>query len=176
MTFIVADMETVLIEDVHVPYAVGFLVIEPGIDISSETTHSIETYFSEDYPFDTLRKRSNKMLFDFIERLVTVVKKKRSIQMVYFHNLSRFDGIFLLKYLATHNDIYTFRPLMRNNRLYELILYKNKKVIFRLRDSLSLLTSSLDDLAKNLCPHLGSDLYNMMKCKSRIWPITRGNC
>ncbi|GJR92385.1 DNA polymerase-like protein [Tanacetum coccineum] len=36
MPFIVADTETVLINEIHVPYAVGFLVVEPGDTLSSE--------------------------------------------------------------------------------------------------------------------------------------------
>lgn len=152
--FIVADIETLLINDVHVPYAVGFLVVRPGDDLSE----FIETYFSEDYPtivFSSFEERSNKILFDFIERIVVVVRKDPSIHIVYFHNFSRFDGIILLKYLATHGVKYTFKPLMMNNRLYELSVYHGKKLLFRLRDSLTLLTSSLANLAKNLCPHLG---------------------
>lgn len=33
--FIVADLETVLVNDVHVPYAAGFVVVTPDIDIES---------------------------------------------------------------------------------------------------------------------------------------------
>lgn len=153
--FIVADLETLLINDVHVPYAVGFMVVQPGDDLSS----FIETYFSEDYPtivFSSFEERSNKILFDFIERIVVVVRKDPSIHIVYFHNFSRFDGIILLKYLATHGVKYTFKPLMRNNRLYELSVYRGNKLLFRLRDSLTLLTGSLANLAQNLCPHLGN--------------------
>lgn len=157
--FIVANIETLLINDVHVPYAVGFLVVRPGDDLSKKRGYGIETYFSEDYPdivFPSFDERSNKMLFDFIERIAVVVKQDRSIKNVYFHNFSRFDGIILLKYLATHSVKYTFIPLMRNNRLYELSVYRGRKLLFRLRDSYTLLTSSLDNLARNLCPHLGN--------------------
>lgn len=94
------------------------------------------------------------MLFDFIERLAVVVRQNPSIRT--FHNFSRFDGILLLKHLATHGVKYTIKPLMRNHRLYELAVYLGKKLLFRLRDSFSLLTSSLANLAKNLCPQLGS--------------------
>ena len=156
--FIVADTETVIQNTTHVPYAVGFLVVRPGDDLSSETGNIIETYFSEDYPdivFETFEERSNKMLFDFIERLAVVVRKNTSIHTVYFHNFSRFDGIILLKYFATHGVKYTIKPLMRNHRLYELAVYLGKKLLFRLRDSLTLFPSSLNNLAKNLCPQLG---------------------
>lgn len=158
-TFIVADTETVILNNVHVPYAAGFLVVRPGDDLSSEVGYGIETYFSEDYPdivFETFEERSNKMLFDFLERLAVVVRQNPSIKTVYFHNLSRFDGILLLKHLATHGAKYTIKPLMRNHMLYELAVYLGKKQLFCLRDSLTLLTGSLNNLARNLCPQLGS--------------------
>lgn len=153
--FIVADIETLLIDDVHVPYAVGFLVVRPGESISED----IPVYFSEDVPptlFETFEDRSNKILFDFIERIAFVVKKDRSIKNVYFHNFSRFDGLILLKYFATRGEKYRINPLMRNHRLYELKVYRGKRLLFSIRDSLTLLPGSLNSLARNLCPHLGS--------------------
>lgn len=164
--FIVADIETVMEtvlekdveKDVHVPYAVGFLVVRPDDDLS-DIDESIETYFSEDYPtivFPSIEDRSNKILFDFIERIAVVVRQDPSIKIVYFHNFSRFDGILLLRYFAIHGVKYKFIPLLRNNKLYELSIYHGKKLLFRIRDSLTLLTSSLANLAKNLCPQLGS--------------------
>ena len=162
--FIVADTETLLINDTHIPYAVGFLVVRPGVDLSSEKGDGIETYFSEDYPsmvFDTRypskEKRSDRMLIDFISRISVVVRRDPLINVVYFHNFSRFDGIIILKHIAIHGVEYTVKPLLRNHRLYEVAVYSysGKKLLFRLRDSLTLLPSSLDDLAKNLCPQLG---------------------
>ncbi|KAI3664395.1 hypothetical protein L1987_89855 [Smallanthus sonchifolius] len=43
-----------------------------------------------------------------------------------------------------------------NNMLYELSVYSGRKVLFRLRDSLNLLPGTLNNLAKSLCPSLGS--------------------
>lgn len=120
---------------------------------------SHETYFSENYPstlFPSFLERSSKVMFDFIERIVVLVRLNPSIKCVYFHNFSRFDGILLLKYLSKQDDKkYRFKPLMRNHKLYELALYHNKKLLFRIRDSLTLLPGSLDKLAENLCPEIG---------------------
>jgi len=118
--FIVADTETVIVNDVHVPYASGFLVVKPGEDVGSKPDYSIETYFSEDhiYFIPEFEERSNRMLFDFLERLA-VVAAETKIQTVYYHNFSRFDGILLIKYYASYGDKYTIKPLMRNNKLYE---------------------------------------------------------
>lgn len=72
--FIVADTETILINQIHVPYAVGFLVVKPGLNLSSNA--DIETYFSEDHIIrkdcNTFEKRSNKIMKDFINRFSVV--------------------------------------------------------------------------------------------------------
>ena len=44
--FIVADMETIIINQVHFPYAVGLMMVRPGEQINEIM---IDTYFSEDY-------------------------------------------------------------------------------------------------------------------------------
>ena len=151
--FIVADTETVLVNDVHVPYAAGFLFVYPGKAIN---THKIYTEFSEDalLVLPEFEDRSNKLMFGFLESLAWAAGEAK-IQTVYFHNFSRFDGIILMKHYAKHGDKYTIKPLMRNNRLYELVVSQGNKVVLRFRDSLNLLPSKLDTLAKTLCPELG---------------------
>ena len=162
--FIVADTETVLVNGVHVPYAAGFLFVYPGQAINS---HNIYTEFSEDddalFVIPEFEDRSNKLMFGFLESLAWAAGEAK-IQTVYFHNFARFDGIILMKHYAKHGDKYTIKPLMRNNRLYELVVSKGEKglkgkkgmkVVLRFRDSLHLLPSSLDTLAKTLCPELG---------------------
>lgn len=131
-------------------------MVRPGEDLSSKM-ECIDTYFSEDYSIilDSFEERSTKVLFDLIERISTIVRQDKSIRTIYFHNFSRFDGILLLKHLACHNKCYTLKPLMRNNTLYELVVYDGKKKLFCFRDSLFLLPSTLANLAKNLCPDLG---------------------
>nr|QHR86556.1 putative DNA polymerase [Picea sitchensis] len=153
MPFLVADTETVLVDGVHVPYAAGFLPVYPGEDVDN---YSIYTEFSEDSlsVLPSFEDRSDKMLYDFLERLARVAEKYK-IPMVYFHNLSRFDGILLIKFYAKHGNTYSIKPLMRNLRLYELVVSRGNKVVLRLRDSLALLPGSLDTLAKTLCPQLG---------------------
>ncbi|MCH91257.1 DNA polymerase [Trifolium medium] len=159
--FIVADTETVIIDSAHVPYAIGFLVVNPGDDLLSEDKgfNMIETYFSESYHyqiFPSIHDRSNRMLSDFIARLVVVVRQHTLVRTVYFHNFSRFDGIMLLRHLVINGKMYRIKPLMRNNMLYEIAVYLDNKLVFNLRDSLTLLTSPLNTLAKHLCPQLGS--------------------
>jgi len=61
----------------------------------------------------------------------------------------------LLKHLACHHK-YELKHLFRNNSLYELGVYSGNNMLFRFRDSLNLLPSSLNSLAKSLCPELGT--------------------
>ncbi|XP_038683072.1 DNA polymerase-like [Tripterygium wilfordii] len=152
--FIVADTETILIDNVHKPYAAGLMLVRPGEEISSLM---IDTYFSEDYSiiFSSKEEKSTKVLYDLVLRISTIVRQEQSTLTIYFHNFSRFDGILLLKHLACHHKSYKLKPLMRNNRLYELAVYSGKKMLFRFRDSLNLLPGKLSALAKNLCPGLG---------------------
>lgn len=67
-----------------------------------------------------MEDRSNRMLFLFLERIEAVVKLEKEILTIYFHNLSRFDGIILMKYFASKGDKYHIKPLLRNHRLYKL--------------------------------------------------------
>lgn len=152
--FLVADTETILIDDVHKPYAAGLLMVRPGEEINDL---KIETYFSEDYSIilDSFEDRSTKVLYDLVLRISTIVRQEKSIMTIDFHNFSRFDGIILIKHLACHHKNYKLKPLMRNRMLYELAVYSGKKLLFRFRDSLHLLPGKLDDIAKNLCPGLG---------------------
>lgn len=152
--FIVADTETILIDNEHKPYAVGLLLVRPGKEINNRL---IDTYFSEDHSIilDSFEERSTKVLFDFIKRIDAIVRKEKEALTIYFHNFSRFDGIFVLKHLACHHKSYKLKPLVRNHRLYEIAVYSGKKMLFCFRDSLNLLPGKLSDLAKNLCPNLG---------------------
>lgn len=138
--FIVADTETVLLNDIHVPYAAGFLIVYPGDDIAAMSDSATRIFFSEDSAFlmPEFKKRSNHMMSQFLEALA-LVAERRKVHTVYFHNLSRFDGILLLKHYGSHESKYTIKPLMRNLLLYELVVYRGKKVVLRFRDSYTLL-------------------------------------
>lgn len=152
--FIVADTETIYLDNIHKPYAAGLMMVRPGDKINKI---SINYYFSEDYSIilDSFEERSTKVLYDFVLRILSIVRKEKSTLTIYFHNFSRFDGILLLKHLAYHHKSLKLKPLMRNNRLYELAVYSGKKMLFRFRDSLNLLPGNLNSLGKNLCPDLG---------------------
>lgn len=152
--FIVADIETILINNEHKPYAAGLLLVRPGEQI---TDRLIYTNFSEDHSIkiSSFEERSTKVLYDLVSKIVSLVRNEKQSLTIYFHNFSRFDGILLLKHLACHHQNYKLKPLIRNHRLYEIVVYSDTKNLFRLRDSLNLLPGKLSSLAKNLCPELG---------------------
>ncbi|KAF3433475.1 hypothetical protein FNV43_RR24577 [Rhamnella rubrinervis] len=122
--FIVADTETILIDNVHKLYAAGLMMVCPGEEINEIM---IDTYLVRITPQSWIPLKKGVL---------------------------RFDGIILLKHLASHHKSYKLKPLMRNNRLYELVVYSGKKILLCFRDSLNLLPGKLANLAKN-SPGLG---------------------
>jgi DNA polymerase type B, organellar and viral len=92
-----------------------------------------------------------KVLFtSFIEQLLTFFGKSNNL-MVYAHNLSGFDGIFLMKHLLSFGKV---EPLLFNGRLMSIKInnklaggkYYGKVIIFK--DSYLLLPLSLRKLCK----------------------------
>lgn len=71
--------------------------------------------------------------------------RKYSGYRVYFHNLSKFDSIFLLKHLIC---LYKVKPVKRDGALIELNIDFGKGSLF-IHDSLLLLPTKLADLAKS---------------------------
>ncbi|KAH0447230.1 hypothetical protein IEQ34_023942 [Dendrobium chrysotoxum] len=130
--FLVADTETILIDNEHKPYAVGLLLVRPGKEIKNQL---IDTDFSEDHSL---------ILDSFEKGVLRILAIQRKISFHYLlHNFSRFDGIFLLMHLACHHKSYKLKPLVRNHRLYEIAVYSGKKKLFCFRDSLNLLQANL---------------------------------
>nr|AYM32740.1 DNA polymerase [Silene vulgaris] len=155
--FMVADIETVVIDEIHVPYAIGVLKVYPGVKV---LTDDIDTFYSENYNknlFPKFEDRSQKLMLDFINRLITITRRnsKYKMNVIYFHNLSSFDGLFLIKHMIYNHQNYELKPIIRENVIYEIAVCLGKRVLFRLRDSLHLLPCNLDSLAKSLCPELG---------------------
>lgn len=88
-SFLVADTETILVDNVHVPYAAGFCLVKPGLGIPNK--NQIETYYSEDFREESFTDRSNIMLKHFLTRLAVKAKEEK-INKVYFQHFAKFDG------------------------------------------------------------------------------------
>ncbi|KAK4372700.1 hypothetical protein RND71_008084 [Anisodus tanguticus] len=96
--FIIADLETLITgeENTHKPYAAGLMLILPKEPVKY---NRVETYFSEDYiAINSFDERSSKVLEDFLSRIEHIAKGFRPALTIDFHNLGRFDGVFLLKH------------------------------------------------------------------------------
>lgn len=181
--FLVADLETVSVEgpsddgdsDVffpgdtgakketslirwHMAYAAGVMVVDRDSDVRSS---DIYTYLSEDYSpqlYPRFQDRSVRMLSEFVRWLINLSKpkgNKPNKPIVYFHNFSGFDDILLIKHLVMHHPELSPKPILRNNKLYELNVYSGRKLVLKCRDSLTLFPDSLAKLGQSLCPELG---------------------
>ena len=156
--FIVADIETVMLDGVQVPYAAGYLSVKPGDDLTTLPSYSINTFFSEDHisMYSDFEERSKSMFYQFCSNMESCVQKSvGKVRTIYFHNLGSFDGLFLLNYYVSKGNRYKIKPLIRNHKVYELKVYLDGKLLMRFRDSYILLPGSLSSLGKTLCPELG---------------------
>ncbi|KAF3635477.1 hypothetical protein FXO38_17508 [Capsicum annuum] len=131
--FIVVDLETLIAGEgeTHKPYAVGLMLVLPKEPVKY---NRVETYFSDDYIIiKCFDDRSSKMMDDFLSKIEHISKGFRSVLTIYFHNLGKFDGIFLLKNLVSNwkGDV---RPLVRNHHIYEISVKSGKRVLFCFRD------------------------------------------
>ncbi|KAF6139013.1 hypothetical protein GIB67_010739 [Kingdonia uniflora] len=119
--FIIANLETILINSIQKPYAAGYLVVEQGIEIRALQDSKFITFLSKNSNPDlsNFQDRSNRTIFGFQEFLEKVANFI-GIRIVYFHNFSRFDGIVILMYYTTYGEINTIKPLMRNLKIYTL--------------------------------------------------------
>lgn len=177
--FMVADIETIMLypEDYkevvnqnpaqipnkrHYPYAASFMVVDPKIKLKKvDVQHCFSHEFESTYP--SFYDQSEQVLRTFIKKILSEGRKIRKTPIIYFHNMSRFDGILLAQHLTTHHKHeWTIEPNMRNGTMYELSVYKTVKstpdkdqasgnrLLFRLRCSLLILPLSLEELANQM--------------------------
>ena len=127
--FMVMDIETQTINNVMTPYTI---CIFDGVNKLS--------FYLTDY------KNYNDMI---IHAINSIMKRKYNGYKVYVHNLSNFDGIFLLKILSVIDNIKIF-PIIKDNKMINIKLsyegINNYTISFR--DSLLMLPSSLNKLTK----------------------------
>jgi hypothetical protein len=162
--FMVGDIETLPYpmgkegRDCHLAYAAGYMVVYPD---KKPHKNYINRYFLEDYKhvLDDPVERSGKLLSEMIDNILSDAKHLRGAVTLYFHNMSQFDGILILRHLTlTHKDVHV-EQLVRNSRIYEISIYKKsgkkkrKRRLVRILDSFLLLPASLRELAVSFCPN-----------------------
>lgn len=122
---IYADIETIIIEETHYPYAIGFTYNNKYFDLMVETEEEILNY---------------SIVETFINQFHTNEKK-----IIYFHNMSNFDGFLILHKILHQN--YNVTLTERNNTIYNIKIDNN---IF-IRDSYLILPSSLKQIGHFFC-------------------------
>jgi hypothetical protein len=96
-----------------------------------------------------LSKNNVKLLFsDFFK---TIFSRKYKNYKIYFHNLSGFDGVFLLKRLVDLK--YKIEAKVLSGKIIQILVSREKVGLnFTLNDSLLMMLQSLDKLAKSFIP------------------------
>lgn len=166
--FIVADLETLLmrIRDTdenksHVPYAGGYMMVDMDKPVN---VTDITTFYAHDQSIvvKDFNDMSTRMLTSMIHRIIKDVQRTGSSMPVYFHNLSQFDGLMILSLLTKrfHNEKWRVDPIVRNDCIYSIKLYKlsksgRKRLVLTFMDSCLLLKGKLADLAVSFTPELG---------------------
>lgn len=125
--FITLDIETYIKDGLLIPYLICFY----------DGKNFFSFYFS-DYT------SVEQMILDCLKSIL--IRKYKGYK-IYAHNLSKFDIIFLLKYLV---KLATIDPIIHNGRIISLnVNYgKNKEYQIEFKDSLLLLLASLNKLCK----------------------------
>ena len=83
--------------------------------------------------------------------LIYLIQPKYNNYKIYIHNLSNFDGIFLLKYIVKFvykNKKVVVKPIMKNRKMINIDIIFDQKFKISLRDSYLILLASLKKLAK----------------------------
>lgn len=124
---IIADFETIIINNKHYVYAIGWY-------------HDYK--YNEIIITDNIKENSNKIIIKFINKIIF-----KSIKYVYFHNLGAFDGVFILNAwneLIQKNieSTESINAIIRNNKILKITI--NKTIFI---DSYNILPSSLNNLS-----------------------------
>jgi len=127
------DLETILINGVHVPYLLCWY--------DGEVTKS---YFIE----NTNPLNLEENILNMVRKAITDISiRKYKGYKVYFHNFSKFDGYFLVKYLSQLGFV---DPILHKGRIISVnFLKKDTKYNITFKDSYLLLPSSLKKLCKS---------------------------
>ncbi len=129
--FITLDIETRTIDNIMEPYC-----------ISIYDGSKFNTFYLSDF------KNSKEMLINAISALM---KRSYNGYKVYIHNLSHFDGIFLLRILSSIPNT-NLTPIMKEGKMISLKFSWNtnstKTYSIDFKDSLLMLPNSLSKLAK----------------------------
>jgi len=129
---IVMDIETRDINNVKLPYCICIF----------DGKNKYEFYLSNFNSIDQMLE----------EALLFLFKAKYNKHKIYFHNLSYFDSVYIIRILAklSKSNNYYFKPQIKDGRILNLKLNYGKNYNIYFRDSYLLMPESLDKLAKSM--------------------------
>lgn len=127
--FVTMDIESRKINNISKPYLIS---IYDGIK-----SHS---FYLADY--------NNNVEAMLIAAFKCLMRSKFNQYKIYLHNLSYFDGVFILKILASLPDTQLF-PRRHEGKFIDLKLCYGPKYSFNFRDSLLMMPLALSDLTKS---------------------------
>ena len=131
---IIGDIETLFYQGRQYPFSFGYYVEETQVYYNYFLTDRVHTNDND----DIIIEKSYDMIYEALENL-RILRKKLSSGIVFFHNLGKFDGIFLLEALLKKQ----LKPkiISRKGDIYEI---KYDTLCFR--DSYKILPRSIKDL------------------------------
>lgn len=95
-SFLVADFETVLVNDVQQAYAAGFMEINPNDELTPSSINLVTSFFCKEPTEETSFEDLSYQLLTNFTRKLEVRASDSGSRTCYYHNLGRFDGLFLL--------------------------------------------------------------------------------
>lgn len=129
-----ADFETCVINNRHlvICYSIYDRAKTPTVGIIPDN-------------YTDIHLESKKLMKSFLDELFKSSKR----ELVYFHNGSKFDFMFLLDYVSLNPQDYQIDLLTRDNVIYKIKIKKQNRVI-EIRDSYQILKDSLAKLAASI--------------------------
>lgn len=150
-----ADIETIIINNKHFPYAIGW---------------NDNFFFKYEYATNEEEIKNYTVIANFLHRISIHSNKKI---LLLFHNMSNFDGILFLNFLITKRNI-TPTIIDRENKIFEIKFSYNSNTIY-IRDTLLILPMSLEKIGNTFSPIKKLDfniekinIYNFLLFKKKV--------
>ena len=138
--FVTMDLETINLNGKLVPYLINGY--NGSKHITSYVTKSPKVAIQDPELYFNMQA---DLFSNFMDQLRSPSFVKNKVIYVYAHNLSGFDGIFLMKHLLFHGKV---EPLLFNGKLKTIKLTTESGKIIIFKDSYQLLPLSLRKLCK----------------------------
>lgn len=132
-SFLTMDIETIKLDGRLVPYTI----------CATNGTQCISSFAGTGAPGLAAPGCQRDLFNRFLDQLLKLVPAKAKRTIVYAHNLSGFDGLFLMKHLLAYGEV---QPLLFNGRVISITLklLGGRTILFK--DSYLLIPSSLRSL------------------------------